>query len=75
MKLEETELNFIKESTAKLNSAKAMLGDIEIKKHELLLEVDGLKVQFQLKEKELIEKYGLNSVINMQTGEVKQKEE
>ena len=42
MKLEEAELNFIKESTAKLNSAKAMLGDIEIKKHELLLEIDGL---------------------------------
>ena len=52
-----------------------MLGDIEIKKHELLLEIDGLKVQFQSKEKELIQKYGLNSVINMQTGEVKQKEE
>ena len=75
MKLDEAELNFIKESTAKLNSAKAMLGDIEIKNHELLLEIDGLKVKFQLKEKELIQKYGLNSVINMQTGEVKQKEE
>lgn len=74
MKLNESELNFIKESTAKLNSAKAMLGDIEIKKHELLLEIDGLKTQFQLKEKELVDKYGLNSVINMQTGEVKQKD-
>lgn len=40
----------------------------------MLLEIDGLKTQFQLKEKELVDKYGLNSVINMQTGEVKQKD-
>ncbi len=74
MKLEEAELTFIKHHTEKLNSAKTMLGDIEIKKHNLLLEIDILKKAFQDKEKQLIDKYGLNSVINIQTGEVTQKE-
>lgn len=74
MKLETEELNFIKESTAKLNNAKAMLGDLEIKKHEILSQIDILKSNFQIKEKQLIDKYGLDSVINIETGEVKQKE-
>lgn len=74
MKLETEELNFIKESTAKLNNAKAMLGDLEIQKHEILSQIDILKSNFQVKEKQLIDKYGLDSVINIETGEVKQKE-
>lgn len=74
MKLETEELNFIKESTAKLNNAKAMLGDLEIQKHEILSQIDILKSNFQIKEKQLIDKYGLDSVINIETGEVKQKE-
>ena len=75
MKLETEELDFIKESTSKLNNAKTILGDLEIKKHEILSQIDVLKSDFQIKEKQLINKYGLDSVINMQTGEVKQKEQ
>lgn len=74
MKLTEAELTFIKEHTEKLNSAKTMLGEIEMKKHGLLKEIDTLKVMFQEKEKQLIDKYGLNSVINIQSGEVTQKQ-
>ena len=51
-----------------------MLGEIEMKKHGLLKEIDTLKVMFQEKEKQLIDKYGLNSVINIQSGEVTQKQ-
>tara|TARA_R110000751_G_scaffold59140_2_gene124364 strand:+ start:5013 stop:5240 length:228 start_codon:yes stop_codon:yes gene_type:complete len=75
MKLEEEELNFIKESTAKLNNAKSVLGELEIKKYEILSQIDSLKKEYQSKEKQLIDKYGLDSVINMETGEVTQKTE
>jgi hypothetical protein len=65
---------FLQEATSKLSNAKTMLGDLEIKKHEVLSEVSTLKVMVQTKEQELINKYGLDSVINMETGQVKKKE-
>ena len=74
MKLETEELNFIKESTAKLNNAKSILGELEIKKYEILSQIDSLKKEYQSKEKQLIDNYGLDSVINMETGEVTKKE-
>jgi hypothetical protein len=73
-KLTTEELTFLQEATSKLSNAKTMLGDLEIKKSEILSEVATLKVMVQSKEQELISKYGLDSVINMETGEVKQKE-
>ena len=75
MKLETEELNFIKESTAKLNNAKSILGELEIKKYEILSQIDSLKKEYQTREKQLIDNYGLDSVINMETGEVTQKTE
>ena len=74
MKLDKEELDFIKDSTAKLNNAKMVLGDLEIRKHDILADLFRLKAQFQLREKQLIEKYGLNSTINMETGEVTEKQ-
>jgi hypothetical protein len=74
MKLETEELNFIKESTAKLNNAKSILGELEIKKYEILSQIDSLKKEYQTREKQLIDNYGLDSVINMETGEVTKKE-
>jgi len=73
-KLTTEELMFLQESTSKLSNAKTFLGDLEIKKHEILSEIGTLKVMVQSKEQELISKYGLDSVINIETGEVKQKE-
>jgi hypothetical protein len=73
-KLTSEELMFLQEATSKLGNAKTMLGDLEIKKHEILSEVSTLKVMVQTKEQELINKYGLDSVINMETGQVKKKE-
>ena len=53
------------------------------KNHQLELEleknptarVEELKAEFQTHEKGLVDKYGVNSVINLETGEVKEKEE
>ncbi len=74
MKLTDEELNLIKELTSKLNNAKILLGELDMKKHEIFTELDLLKVEFKEKEKELIYKYGLNSSINIETGEVTKKE-
>ena len=72
--LTKDELSFLQESIAKLNQAKSFLADLEIKKYETLLIIDHHKKKVQSKEKELINKYGLDSVINMETGQVKKKE-
>lgn len=73
--LTKEELSFLQDSIKNLNSAKSLLADLEIKKHETLLMIDKYKNMVQIKENELIDKYGLNSVINIETGKVKKKEE
>lgn len=73
--LTKEELSFLQDSIKNLNSAKSLLADLEIKKHETLLMIDKYKNMVQIKENELIDKYGLNSVINIETGQVKKKEE
>ena len=73
--LTKEELSFLQDSINNLNSAKSLLADLEIKKHETLLMIDKYKNMVQIKENELIDKYGLNSVINIETGQVKKKEE
>tara|TARA_R110000822_G_scaffold2180_3_gene10578 strand:- start:15754 stop:15984 length:231 start_codon:yes stop_codon:yes gene_type:complete len=72
--LTKEDLSFLQESIKKLNSAKSLLADLEIKKHETLLMIGHHKGKVQSKEKELINKYGLDSVINIETGQVKKKE-
>tara|TARA_R110000772_G_scaffold723_6_gene2439 strand:+ start:2752 stop:2982 length:231 start_codon:yes stop_codon:yes gene_type:complete len=72
--LTKEDLSFLQESIKKLNSAKSLLADLEIKKHETLLMIGYHKGKVQSKEKELINKYGLDSVINIETGQVKKKE-
>lgn len=73
MRLEDEELKFIQECKAKINLAKNMIADLEIKKHELMMEIQEVKRQFKMREKDFINKYGLNSVVNTETGEVQQK--
>jgi hypothetical protein len=50
------------------------LGDLSLQKHGICLRVEELKTEFQMLEKALMEKYGVDSVINLETGEIKQKE-
>jgi hypothetical protein len=51
------------------------IADAELQKQTLIRIVDEIKAQFSAHEKLLIEKYGANAVINIQTGEVTQKTE
>jgi hypothetical protein len=68
------ELALINELNAEFNKAKLAIGDVELQKQNILRHIELLKTEFSKQENLLIEKYGADSVINIQTGEVTQKE-
>jgi hypothetical protein len=72
--LTQEEHNFIKEGSANYTKLKISLGELELQKQNLLGQAEMITNAFKENEKRLIEKYGANAVINMQTGEVTQKE-
>ena len=74
VKLTEQELEFIKKGTLEYNKIKMNIGEYELQKQNLILQAEKIREAFSNNEKILIEKYGNDSVINMQTGEVTQKE-
>jgi hypothetical protein len=68
------ELEFIKTGSAEYTKIKISLGELELQKQGLLFQAEKIREAFSNNEKILIEKYGEDAVINMQTGEVTQKE-
>jgi len=68
------ELSAIQNMNAEFSKAKMALGDLELQKQSVLKSIDELKLSFAKHEQELISKYGADSVINIQTGEVTKKE-
>ena len=68
------ELDFIKTGTAEYTKIKISIGEIELQKQGLISQAEKIRSAFANNEKVLIGKYGENTIINMQTGEVKQKE-
>jgi hypothetical protein len=68
------ELALINELNAEFNKAKLAIGDVELQKQNILRHIELLKTEFSKQESALIEKYGADAVINIQTGEVTQKE-
>lgn len=74
VKLTDQELEFIKTGTLEYNKIKMNIGEYELQKQNLVLQAEKIREAFSNNEKILIEKYGTDSVINMQTGEVTQKE-
>jgi hypothetical protein len=73
-KVTQEELTRIQEMNNDFNKAKSALGDLELQKHSIIKHIDEMKKIFSEHEKMLIEKYGKDSVINIQTGEVTQKQ-
>jgi hypothetical protein len=69
------ELSMLQAMNTTFINSKMALGDLELKKQSLLKEIDDLKVDFAKNEQALIGKYGMNSVINIQTGEITEKKE
>jgi hypothetical protein len=75
MKLEQQELDLVRGMQDEFVKLKISLGDLELAKSQALKQIEELKKNFDQHEIKLVEKYGANSVINMQTGEVTKKEE
>lgn len=69
------ELAKINELNSEFNKAKLAIGDVELQKNQILRHIDILKTEFAAQEKDLIEKYGPDAVINIQTGEITRKQE
>tara|TARA_Y100000385_G_scaffold276038_1_gene321290 strand:- start:1347 stop:1583 length:237 start_codon:yes stop_codon:yes gene_type:complete len=57
-----------------LTQLKMRLGDIELHRQDTLRKVEELRVATATTEQKLIDKYGEDSVINVQTGEITTKE-
>tara|TARA_R100000278_G_scaffold65327_2_gene52360 strand:+ start:434 stop:658 length:225 start_codon:yes stop_codon:yes gene_type:complete len=73
MKLTKEELKRVQELNNSFTQAKLAIGELELKRHGMLQEVDKLRQSFAIEEQKLISKYGADSVINLQTGEVTEK--
>ena len=74
-KVKDEELKHLQDLNTEFNKIKAQLGDLTLQKHGLILQVQDLKAQFQQAEKALMETYGEKAIINLETGEVKDKED
>ena len=74
-KLSQEELSSLQELNKSFTQSKISIGDLEIQKEVLISKVKLIKAQFVKLEQELIKKYGDQSVINLQTGEVTEKKE
>jgi len=73
-KIETKELEALQSLNAEFNKLKTQLGDLALQKHGACLRVEELKSEFALLEKDLMTKYGKDAVINLETGEIKEKE-
>ena len=68
------ELDKIQSMNAEFSKAKMALGELELNKQGILNQINAMRQEFFEYEKMLIVKYGQDSVINLQTGEVTQKQ-
>ena len=71
-KLTKEELEGLQESIKQYNSVKLKLADAVLHQEGIIGEIGRLKSQFMQQEKKLMDKYGKDSTINTQTGEVTQ---
>ena len=67
------ELEKIQGMNADFAKAKMTLGELELNKQGILNRINAMQQEFYEYEKMLIVKYGQDSVINLQTGEVTKK--
>jgi len=74
-KLTSEELSKLQELNNSFTQSKISLGDLELQKENIIGKIKQIKSKFVELEKELIKKYGEESVINLQTGEVTEKKE
>ena len=69
-KLEQEELQTVQNMLAAFEQLKSKIGDTEITKAKLLNQVSALQNQYTEYEKVLVEKYGTDVKIDVQTGNI-----
>ncbi len=74
-KLTEQELTQVQSMLNAFNQLKMQLGDAVLQQSSIVSKIDTLKKEYAAVELELSKKYGEDSQIDVQTGEVKKKEE
>jgi len=73
-KVTSEELQQLQTVQTQFQSLKLQLGDIELHKQSVINDINELKSQFKLIEESLMKKYGKDSVVNIKTGEITEKE-
>ncbi len=74
-KVSEEHLNKLQELNQQFAGLHKQVGDLEVRKHQVLNAIDNLSSEFKTFEAELIKEYGDNVVINLESGEIKDKPE
>ena len=72
--LKKAELENLQTLNSDFVNLKTQLGDLELQKHLVIEKVQLIRTEFAKLEKDLVDKYGENTTINLQTGEIKEKE-
>ena len=73
-KLKDEELKKVQDLNNKFLQTKVKIADTVLNMLKFTAEVDGVQAEFQAVEKQLIEVYGDQAVIDLRTGEVKEPE-
>jgi len=74
-KISAEELDKLQAVLKDLNAAKLKIADAELEKVAAINQLENIRQQFAVVEKELTDKYGEDISLNIQTGEIAQKEE
>lgn len=72
-KITNEEMETLQSLISEFNKGKVNLGDLELQKSIIISNIGILKQKFAEEEENLIKKYGENSVINLETGEITEK--
>jgi hypothetical protein len=73
-KISAEELDKLQAVLKDLNTAKTKIADAELEKVAAINQLENIRQQFAVVEKELTDKYGEDISLNIQTGEIAQKE-
>ena len=73
-KLSKEELTSLRKRVGDYNQAKVQLADAVLRQQEITTAISQLKQIFVTEEKKLLDKYGEDTRINLETGEVTKKE-
>ena len=74
MKLTDEELEIIQQMNTEYSQLKNSIAEIELQKYATLNAIEALREKFSNHERLLVSKYGIDSVINLKTGDITKKE-